>query len=694
MNEEKKYPIIISPEDNPCFISLWDEEIGPKIMDLYPRWNSTEIEELATHIFSAYQYFWDIPDAKFENASFVLPVKKLEKKAKVVLDSIPNSEVRGGFQPYIVVLLVPDFLTKKQIKNFDDILILISQEYAQNLEITPQIKFPLKEYYQEIQQRFDLIEYEEEKEPEISDFYSYTAAVEDFQAAINLFEKGSYKKAYELLMKVSAKFKKEKHDRLLMEVYYLIGSIFAQQKKYRNAQHYFQKLEELAQRFDHERFREISIFMDAFCYYKNQYYELALEKLEILELFSIHHINQLQYLTVYAKVLNYLSFFNTAEQKLLHALDLTEEITLQTKLEEQARLYYELGILNYKKAYKNDFKSLYAYTTKEFITSLEKAMAYFQDASQRLETLKQWEILNEVYIYLSYINELLDNKKELLNYLHQAYQGVAKTENILKLLNILLKITNIQAELGYHTKNVEMLKDFLANHEDNRILDLFTKGRIYKELANSLLLAGDELMAIETFIEAHEIFARLSAPIYEDYVILNKLKRIYEKNTNLENISKIEREIASYEKALEGIKTKKEDSIYPLGELQELWIFSNDSGLLMYSYAPNTGIDHDLIGGFLTALKQLSIQVTQQEIEEIAIGKDRFTLYQEQGYNYFILGRSSIMSIPTTIKQTLKIIYKRFWKEYAEKLKNFSGNVGIFQNFTKIIKSLDFTLIS
>ncbi len=693
MTSEKKYPIIQYPKENPCFISIWDEEIGPKIADLYPRVNIGDIEDLAIQIFTAYEYFWDIPETKFERASFMLPVRKINKKAKVLLDSIPNPEVRGGFQPFIVVLLAPDFYTKKQLEIFDDILLKISQDYCHTQD-SPQEKFlPLENYYQKIKNKFELIEYEKESEPEISEYYSYTAAVEDFKAAVNLFKKSSYVQAYELLKKILAKFKQERQDRLVMEVVYLIGSIFAQQKRFKNAQKYFKKLQKLANRFDHERFREISSFMDAFCYYKNQNYENALDKLRELELYRLKHINKLRFYTIYGKTLNYMMDFNAAEQKFLRALDLIEEENIKTKQKQIAHLYYELGIINYRIAFRNT-NNIYIYNEQEFKSPLKKSLKYFKKSSQSLIKLEEWDILTQIYSYLSNINELLNNDDEVIKYLYLAYDSARKSKKILNIVNILLKIIKKQANKGQHKENVEIITEFLTEYEKSIFIDLFTKAILYKELGMALISRGDEQKGLTKLLKAHNIFKSLSTSIYEDITLLKAIKKIYAKQNNKVKISKISQEINALSKKLENFRERKPKKIYPLGELKEIWIFSGDSGLLIYSYAPETGIDHDLIGGFLTALKQLSIQVTQQELKSIIIGKDRYTIYQEEGYNFFILGRSSLKSAAKTVNKMLEIIYKRFWKEYSTELKYFSGNVGIFSKFTEIVNSFDFTLIN
>jgi hypothetical protein len=694
LTEKNQYPITSYQKENPLFIAVWDEEIGAKIDQFYPKVSIVDIEDLAYQIFIAYQSFWDIPNKKFKSRTFILPVKKLNKKAKILFESIPDSASWGGSLPFIVVLLVPDFLSEPQLKRMDDLLVKISQDYIKVRESPEKKSVPLKKHYQKIKNRLRLIENQKEKEADVSEFYSYTAAVEDFEAAVNLFKKKKYSGAYKLLRKVLVKFKKEKHDRLVMEVMYLLGSIYAQQKKYKNAQEYFQKLYELATRFEHDRFRELSLFMDAFCYYKKQLYDEALHRLHDLEAYRIEHINKLQYLTIYAKTLKYSLQYKAAEQKLLKALELIENVKINNhkKEKQRAHLFYELGIIKYRSIFQNT-NNINVYNKNSFTEQLEDALGPLKKSSEILEELEEWEILTTIYSYISNIYEILDKKEGALKYLYNAMEAAKKGNKILKLLNILLKIIRTQADRDKYKSNTKLLKDFLSKHKENRVLDLFTKGVLYKKWGNSLILSGEKERGLNKLLKAHSIFKGLSNPIYEDLEVLKDIRNLYEKIGNIAKVVEVSEQIKEHSKRLEDIKETPKAKIYPLGELKEIWIFSNESGLLIYSYTPETGIDHDLIGGFLTALKELSIQVTQQELNSITIGKDRYTIYGEQGYNFFILGRSNIKSSPKTISKILKIIYKRFWKEYSNELKSFSGSIDIFNNFTDIINSFDFTLI-
>ncbi|TFG00071.1 MAG: hypothetical protein EU541_03325 [Promethearchaeota archaeon] len=692
MTKEQHYSIIPLSKVNPCFISIWDEEIGPKIEDFYPKKNIGDIEDLAIQIFTTYQHFWDLPEEKFESASFILPVPKINKKARVILETISNPEVRGQFQPFIVVLLVPEYFSKFQIKKFDDLLIKIAQDYSHS-RYSPKEEFTsLEHYYQDIKYRFEIIEFEREEEPEISEFYSYTAAVEDFKAAVNLFKKSKYQESYVLLKKVLAKFTQEKHDRLRMEVIYLIGSIFVQEKKYKNARLYFKQLEDLAIRFDHQRFLETGLFMNAFCYYNNQSYDKALEKLQNLEKYKLIHVNNIRYLIIFGKTLAYLKNYEEAERKYLKALKFLENVSDKNNETQFAYLNYELGLIHYRKAFEIT-KNLDLYKNNDVQVYLEKAISFFNESAKSIEKSENQKDLPQIYSLISNINEVLDNREIALNYLYKAFNSAKEQGKFQKILSILFKLIKIHVKRNEFGKSIQLIKDFLIEYDNSRVLDLYAKGLLYEKLGRFLIKSEKENEGLEKLTKAHAIFNQISTPLSEDLNLLIKIRSIYKKHNKSNKITEISNQIKKLSKNLENIEKKEPKNVSPLGEVKEIWFFSADAGLLLYSYAPMTEVDHDLVGGFLTALKQLSIEVTQQQLSSITVGTDRYSLYQEEGQNLFILGRSNIRSNERKVNKILGIIYSRFLKEYSGRLKKFSGNVGFFHSFDSIIQSFDFSLI-
>ncbi|MHA1688016.1 MAG: hypothetical protein ACTSYC_03215 [Promethearchaeota archaeon] len=136
-----------------------------------------------------------------------------------------------------------------------------------------------------------------------------------------------------------------------------------------------------------------------------------------------------------------------------------------------------------------------------------------------------------------------------------------------------------------------------------------------------------------------------------------------------------------------------EPVIYPMGDIKEIWIFSKSTGVKLFSYAPETELDHDLLGGFISALKNISMELMYRPLDSIIIGNDLYTIYYEDRRDFFILGRSNSKISVESAKAILKIIYMRFWKEFHDLIINFQGNITPFHRFADIIESLDLTLV-
>lgn len=118
------------------FLAVWDDDIGPTIIDSYPsreRLEFLNLEEISEQIFQSFQtIFGNSPDIKFERTDLVLPLKSYNKTAKILLDSFPNDSIRGGLQPFFIVLLAPEHFPIKKISAFDKMLTDICRDFKKS----------------------------------------------------------------------------------------------------------------------------------------------------------------------------------------------------------------------------------------------------------------------------------------------------------------------------------------------------------------------------------------------------------------------------------------------------------------------------------------------------------------------------------------------------------------------------------
>ena len=95
------------------FIAIWNEELGPLVIDQYPAQSSIEKETLAIQFFMTFEAVFG--QAPMRSIELTLPLAQFNKIAIIHLDLLKNDSVRGGQQPYIISVLVPESLSQQQI---------------------------------------------------------------------------------------------------------------------------------------------------------------------------------------------------------------------------------------------------------------------------------------------------------------------------------------------------------------------------------------------------------------------------------------------------------------------------------------------------------------------------------------------------------------------------------------------------
>lgn len=126
-------------EDKPqvvIFIAEWDEEFGPKVLNRFPNGRNMDLDEIADNVFLSFQtVFGNEPGVKFDRTNLVLPLKSHKRIAKTVLDSYKNDNVRGGYHPFIHVILLPLEFPEENMLIFNDIQNEIAEKYKYRREI-------------------------------------------------------------------------------------------------------------------------------------------------------------------------------------------------------------------------------------------------------------------------------------------------------------------------------------------------------------------------------------------------------------------------------------------------------------------------------------------------------------------------------------------------------------------------------
>jgi len=668
------------------FFAIWDENIGPRIIDFYPKNTILDtFEKISMEIFQFYQFFVDTKNKQYQKTNICLPFNNINRKAKIYLDKIPDPELLGSFKPYIVVLLTFDYFSDDQLMEYDKILVKISQDFVNDRLRS------LEDYFPDFKNVFALAETVKETEVKIDD-YSYTAAMEDFQAGIKLFQTKNFQGAYEILSKVLLKFEQEKHLNLIVEVLYIIASLFTQQKKYKLAREYFSRLEILAEKVEHDKYYETSLFMQGFCLYKIEHFQEALRIFEKIDETTAKNVNKLQFFSIRGRILAKREKYEEATREFEKALTLFTGMAQSGKNSKmQSQLLYELGLMLYKIAVKA-IQNFGIHQKDKYQDNLIKAKEYFENSAEFFSELSDNNALTQAHMLIGNINEFLGNEELFLEWYEKALETAKKGKNRGLIVKILKKIIQKQTKLNLHDEKIIKIKKFLSNTEEHVFFDLYTIASFHRELGKSLIVKGDQSEGLSELIKTYEIFKNFKTPIYDTLELLEDIIN-YSKQLNDEGkISYYTKEIDNIKERFQETEIIKPKPFRPLADVKEIWVFSSTTGITIFTYAPETQIDHDLLGGFLTAIQQFSIELSQKEFDSMVVGDDRYMIYQETGRDFYVLGRASAKSSEETVRNILSVVFKRFWKEYAPDIKDFSGSVAVFESFKNIINTLDFTL--
>ncbi|MBD3351285.1 MAG: hypothetical protein GF364_07340 [Candidatus Lokiarchaeota archaeon] len=112
------------------YLALWDDDIGPTVVEQFPEETDIDLYENADKIFLSFQtIFGNSPDVQFEKTNLILPLKSQNIVCKILLDTIPNEDLRGGYQPFIIVFIFPIIFPEESLHIFANIQESIISRY-------------------------------------------------------------------------------------------------------------------------------------------------------------------------------------------------------------------------------------------------------------------------------------------------------------------------------------------------------------------------------------------------------------------------------------------------------------------------------------------------------------------------------------------------------------------------------------
>ncbi|TFF93153.1 MAG: hypothetical protein EU544_06285, partial [Promethearchaeota archaeon] len=600
--------------------------------------------------------------------------------ARVLLDTIKNDQ--GNLEPFIVVILLPDYFSEEKITVFDKSLNKLGNEYIRETSID------LKKTYDEFLSSYEIEQQLDDSSIQISEGYSSENALLDLKKGLKQFQHQKYKPAYYLIKKSMVKLQEQNNLPLLMETDYLLGTILAHKRQFDAAKKYFEDLESLASQLNHQKYYELSIFMQGFCCYHLDDYVGALNCFKKVQTTDMGFIPRFQFYAVYGRTLKNLNRLAEASKILKKAIKLTEDQNhIKEIAEKRADIFIELGIINLKLTYE---VRCCGKKEKESKAIIMGSLEYLKKGTALWANLKKYGKIISTEQILGTLYENLEQHIKAVEHYENALRYADLSNNIVKKFEILNYIIQIYTKLKNHEKIIQELDRILHEMISVAFVDLHTIARFHKQLGISLKALGKEKDALSELLISLNTLKKLT---HADNDILEVLKTIIEIYKAQNNSANVQYYVDQYQKYEEHIKSFLEkQKVQLLDVVEEFWIFTETQDEL-YAHIMETQTNSELIAGFLSAMKSFGSELKLEDIRSIKIGQNTFYYYKEEGLPIFIVGRTSNKYPLDWIHSAIKSIYTKFWERYKPQIKNQPESSSGFEDFIEMIsaKSLEKT---
>lgn len=678
--EEAKRDIIV-------YHAIWDERIGPVITDSVNEDNGIDLEDVTLQIFQSFQLvFGNAADVKFEKTSFFLPLKSIHKIAKIFLDNVENEEVRGGLQPYSIVILLPEEFPSEKLTIFDTILNNMSVYFMNENRID------LVNYIEDITEIYLGQLFEEDLSIELEDSYTFTAAVNDFKNGLELFKKQNYTSAYRLIKKASIRFNSDNQANLIAESTYLLSTILVQRSRYASALEYYKKLIKTSEDIQKEKYIEQGIFMAGFCYFKLKIYGESLNYLKKLDVGSLVYVKPVKYLLILARVYQNLKMHVKAADVYQQCLEYLPDMTgNEAIVKQKAQIYYSLGIENFRIGMAS-LKTLGMEHSDAMNEHLNRSIEYLQQSSTILKTVGDQASLISTYKLIAQIFGFRKKKEKQVEHLYLARTAAEESNDIQNQIKIIDMIVQLHNSLNQYDEIIDLINMVFDKISTSAFIDMFSVAKFHQYKGEAFLNLGLEKEALDEFLITLSTYKKIDSPLIKQRQILIDILEIYKQREEQDRIDYYSKLLQKIDDQIDKQPITVEGTNRPFGPVKELWIMS-EIGPELYNYAPDTEVDTDLLGGFMTAMQAFSMELKQEKLNSLVIGRDRYDIVKEEGMKFFLLGRSSV-KIPENVTHRILIkVSQLFYKEFKENIDDFNGDVTPYRNFTDIVKKTDFTYV-
>ncbi|MBD3194095.1 MAG: hypothetical protein GF317_03510 [Candidatus Lokiarchaeota archaeon] len=118
--------------------------------------------------------------------------------------------------------------------------------------------------------------------------------------------------------------------------------------------------------------------------------------------------------------------------------------------------------------------------------------------------------------------------------------------------------------------------------------------------------------------------------------------------------------------------------------VDEFWII-DFNGIPLFNFSPSEDLDSNLVASFFSAIQQFALEVSKGKgdryIDSVKLGKFTFHFLINHEYNLYFISKSSNKVRKKMIRTHLHEIERMFINEYQDLIKNYEGEVSLFEKF-------------
>ena len=121
-------------------------------------------------------------------------------------------------------------------------------------------------------------------------------------------------------------------------------------------------------------------------------------------------------------------------------------------------------------------------------------------------------------------------------------------------------------------------------------------------------------------------------------------------------------------------------------DIDEIWI-TNSAGITLLNISKERNIDPYLFTGFISILNTQFKNMMHDKLTGLFLESTKIIIYHgRKGIK--IISRSRLKVNNKSIINKLKMVERKFFEHFEEKLKDWNGNISIFDRFGRIIKEI------